>query len=208
MSVTVQFAQGLKDGDWFGKQDPYAIVRCGGQQFRTKTAVDGGKNPVWNETFLFNVINENTIEIDIKDEDVGKDDLIGSVMISLAKAREAGSDTLQAPVVSKKSRKQHGFASVQLKWAPNDALKPAAPQQPMQPQVVYMQQPMQPQYYAAPPPGMYAAYPPQPAAYPGYPPQAYLPAPGMAYPPQQYAPQPGGMAPAVPASAPPAAGHH
>ncbi len=31
-------------------------MRCGGQQFRTKTATDGGKNPVWNETFSYNVV--------------------------------------------------------------------------------------------------------------------------------------------------------
>lgn len=32
----------------------------------------GGKNPVWNETFNFNVINENNAEIAIMDDDVGE----------------------------------------------------------------------------------------------------------------------------------------
>ncbi len=29
------------------RQDPYCIVKVGGQQLRTKTAKAGGKNPVW-----------------------------------------------------------------------------------------------------------------------------------------------------------------
>ncbi|KAG2432134.1 hypothetical protein HXX76_009060 [Chlamydomonas incerta] len=195
MSVTLEFAKDLKDSDWFGKQDPYCIIRVGGQTFRTRTAVDGGRNPVWNETFRFNVINENSVDVEIKDEDVGRDDLIGTATFSLAKARESGADRIQAGVVSKKSRKQRGFLSIVLSWAPNKALKSdgahaAAPlpqhhqhyQHP--PAMVYAAVPA-PAYYAvpaAPPAAAYYAAPPPPAAY--YP-AAYPPAPG-AYPPQPY----------------------
>lgn len=38
-------------------QDPYCIVKCGGQTFKTRTAKDGGKNPVWNETFTVGVVS-------------------------------------------------------------------------------------------------------------------------------------------------------
>lgn len=31
----------------FYRQDPYCIVKVGGQQLRTKTAKAGGRNPVW-----------------------------------------------------------------------------------------------------------------------------------------------------------------
>ncbi len=55
------------------RQDPYCILRVGGQQFRTRTAVDGGKNPVWNETFTFNCINENTVDFEIKVSGHGED---------------------------------------------------------------------------------------------------------------------------------------
>ena len=48
------------------RQDPYCIVRVGAQMFRTRTARDGGRNPVWNETFDFNLINENDVELEIK----------------------------------------------------------------------------------------------------------------------------------------------
>lgn len=56
--LTLEFAQGLKDKDFFGKQDPYAIVSIGNQQYRSKTHTDGGRNPVWSQTFNFNIINE------------------------------------------------------------------------------------------------------------------------------------------------------
>ena len=178
------------------RQDPYCIIRIGGQTFRTRTAVDGGRNPVWNETFRFNVINENNVDVEIKDEDVGKDDLIGTCTFSLAKARESGSDRIQAAVVSKKSRKQRGFLSIALTWEPNKALKPTVTTQPAAPHYHYMPHaaPL-PAYYAAPPayaaPPVYAA-PATPMAY--YP----SPAPPAGY----YAPA---QAPTYAAQPPPAA---
>ena len=48
LTLTLQYGKDLKDQDWFGKQDPYAVIAVGGQTFRTRTAVDGGRNPVWN----------------------------------------------------------------------------------------------------------------------------------------------------------------
>ncbi|PNW76446.1 hypothetical protein CHLRE_11g467593v5 [Chlamydomonas reinhardtii] len=182
MSVTLEFAKDLKDADWFGKQDPYCIIRIGGQTFRTRTAVDGGRNPVWNETFRFNVINENNVDVEIKDEDVGKDDLIGTCTFSLAKARESGSDRIQAPVVSKKSRKQRGFLSIALSWEPNKALKPTVTTQPAAPHYHYMPHAaLQPAYYAAPPvyaaPATPMAYYPSPAPPAGY----YAPAQAPTY---------------------------
>ena len=88
LKVTIEFAQGLKvrgklismrqhnfasyllpasvllqDAELFGKMDPYAILKVGGQVSRTGTASSGGTSPVWNETFSFNVINENSLEI-------------------------------------------------------------------------------------------------------------------------------------------------
>eukprot|EP00798_Chlamydomonas_sp_ICE-L_P025577 gene25577-11228_t len=60
VKVTVEFGQGLKDKDLFGKMDPYCILKCGGTAWKTRTAKAGGRDPVWNETLSFNVINENS----------------------------------------------------------------------------------------------------------------------------------------------------
>ncbi len=153
----------------------------GGQEYRTRTAVDGGKNPVWNETFHFNCINENTAEVTLRDEDtVSRDDHLGSAVVSLARAREAGSDRLQVPVV-RKNKKQRGFLSVAIKWEPN--VKPQqqqaaaatvatahpAPYPYGAPPAYYPPPgyPAAPAYYAAPPPpGAYPIYHAPPAGYP------------------------------------------
>lgn len=72
---------------------------------------DGGKNPVWNQKFAFNIINDNSVMIEVKDEDVSGDDTIGTCRVDLARTRTYGSDKVQAPVMSK-SGKQHGFVQV------------------------------------------------------------------------------------------------
>ncbi|KAG2439050.1 hypothetical protein HYH02_006578 [Chlamydomonas schloesseri] len=120
LSVTVEFAQHIKDADWFGRQDPYCIIRVGGQTFRTRTAVDGGRNPVWNETFSFELVNENDMELNLMEEKLmGRDASLGSATVSLARARQAGSDRIQAPVISPHHHKQHGIVSLLLQWQRN-----------------------------------------------------------------------------------------
>ncbi len=41
LTLVLEFAQGLKDKDWFGKQDPYVILTCGGHTLKSRTAQDG-----------------------------------------------------------------------------------------------------------------------------------------------------------------------
>ena len=97
-----------QDKDLFGRQDPYCVVTCGSQTFRTRTAKDAGRNPVWNETFRFNVLNENEVVLLVKDEDVVRDDVIGTARISLARARVQHSEKVNAPVIAPKSGKNYG----------------------------------------------------------------------------------------------------
>jgi hypothetical protein len=121
---------------------------------------------VWNEQFRFNVINENSVSIQLLDEDVTFPDLIGNARIDLARTRTFGSDTVQAPVMTKNG-KQHGFVQVALSFAKNSALM-----QP-QPQALYhpATHPPQPSVYAPPA----AAYYPPPATAAQYHPPAPIP---------------------------------
>ncbi|NWH33482.1 ESYT3 protein, partial [Chloropsis hardwickii] len=67
-----------------GKSDPYALLRIGTVQHRSKT-VSRDLNPIWNETFEF-VVHEvpgQDLEVDLYDEDPDKDDFMGSLLISL-----------------------------------------------------------------------------------------------------------------------------
>lgn len=181
LTLTLEYGHGLKDKDWFGKQDPYCIITVGNQTMRSKTAKDGGKNPVWNQQFRFNIINENNFTIKVMDEDVGGDDHIGDGIGQLAKVRGGShTDRQDITLVSRKGGKARGHITVTLTFLPNKSLKPQATQ-------------AQPYGYPAAPYGA-------PAPYGAYPPAAYPPAP-------HGAPLPYGAPPATAAyGAPPAYG--
>lgn len=172
LTVTLEFAQGLKDKDWFGRQDPYCLLTCGSQTFRSKVHEDGGKDPVWNQTFMFNIINENNVDIKIFDHDhTSRDDPVGTACISLATVRVKGSDHVKAPVNTRRS-KQHGVISVALAFAPNRAAQASAPQ--------YGAYPAASGPYPANPYGPPAAYGQPPQGY-GYPPMQFSPYPQAPY---------------------------
>lgn len=49
----------------FGKADPYCSIRIGTQDFSTKPVVGGGKNPIWNEQFVFDISNEKELDMEV-----------------------------------------------------------------------------------------------------------------------------------------------
>lgn len=68
----------------FGKADPYAKLRVGTQEMATKPNPGGGKNPVWNEEFIFDISNEKDMEIEVLDkETVGNDKFMGRCKVSI-----------------------------------------------------------------------------------------------------------------------------
>lgn len=191
---TLQFAKDLKDQDWFGKQDPYCVVECGAQKIRSRTHVDGGRNPVWNETMKFQIVNDNEIVVTIWDADVGGDDLIGTARVPLATARERPLEEKHLTMnVTAKKGKQRGLLSVVLHFTPNSSLKP-------QSQPAAHAQPVGAVYYPATQPYSQPCYPyPHPAPY--YPgpqpvpalysaPPAMMPTHYAAQPPAAYYPPP------------------
>lgn len=62
--VDIKTGQGM-----FGKADPYAKLKIGSQEHQTKPHVQGGKNPVWNQEFEFQISTEKEIEVDIFDKE-------------------------------------------------------------------------------------------------------------------------------------------
>jgi serine/threonine-protein phosphatase 2B regulatory subunit len=75
----------LKAGQgMFGKADPYAKLRIGTQEFSTKPNPGGGKNPIWNEEFFFDISNERDMEVEVMDkETVGNDKFMGRLKVSI-----------------------------------------------------------------------------------------------------------------------------
>merc|ERR1712169_94793 len=80
LTITVNNADGLPNSDLFGKSDPFAVVSLDNIELvRTQTQKNNA-NPVWNEEFVRLVAGPHSmIYITVWDEDVGSDDLLGSV---------------------------------------------------------------------------------------------------------------------------------
>jgi Ca2+-binding EF-hand superfamily protein len=77
--VDLKAGQGM-----FGKADPYCKLRIGTQEFNTKHNAGGGKNPVWNEEFGFDISNEKDMEMEVLDkETVGNDKFMGRCKVSI-----------------------------------------------------------------------------------------------------------------------------
>ena len=78
-AVDLKAGQGM-----FGKADPYCSMRIGTQEFATKPIVGGGKNPIWNEQFVFDIANEKELDLEVMDkETVGNDKFMGRCQVSI-----------------------------------------------------------------------------------------------------------------------------
>ncbi|KAI6701362.1 hypothetical protein NL676_015686 [Syzygium grande] len=208
LEVTVVGCNKLKDTEWISRQDPYVCLEYGSSKFRTRTCTDGGKNPTFQEKFVFTLIeglrelnlavwNSNTLTLD---------DFIGSGKVQLHKVLSQGFDDTAWPIQTKTGR-YAGEARVILHYA--NAIKPGTSCAPSAPPYVGLA-PQVSLYSAPPPPSApygatttaypatapaYPSYAPNPAAYPSYPPNpaAYPPPPYFphtpsAYPPPAYPP--------------------
>nr|XP_056717137.1 extended synaptotagmin-3 [Euleptes europaea] len=96
-----------------GKSDPYALLRVGLMQFRSRT-IQRNLNPIWNETFEFVVyeVPGQDLEVDLYDEDPDKDDFLGSLLINLA-------DVMKDRVVDEwfpLSKTASGHVHLKLEW--------------------------------------------------------------------------------------------
>jgi len=77
--VDLKAGQGM-----FGKADPYTKLRIGTQEMMTKPNQGGGKNPIWNEEFNFDISNEREVYIEVLDkETVGNDKFMGMATVSI-----------------------------------------------------------------------------------------------------------------------------
>ncbi|KAF6261324.1 C2 domain-containing protein [Scenedesmus sp. NREL 46B-D3] len=117
LDVRLDYADGIKDTQALGKQDPYCVVQVGPSSSRCRTCTDGGTKPVWNETLRFNGVDyANEAIITIKNENVMQtDDVIGTARVSLQRVKQVGSESLQVPVLSA-SGKQRGFLQISMTY--------------------------------------------------------------------------------------------
>jgi len=85
ITLVVHRGTKLPNLDMIGKQDPYCILKCGSASQKTKVHKSGGSIPVWNETFTFDLFGaEDSLDLEVWDEDFISDDEIGKVKIPLS----------------------------------------------------------------------------------------------------------------------------
>merc|ERR1719253_1302770 len=101
--------------------DPYLKLNIGDDlKYKTKTHKDGGRNPKWEEQADFDYDGkESALRLVAKDEDIGKDDLIGTVMIPLDELTQEdrlGKEYCYS-LLSEKGKK-HGDIALIVKYTP------------------------------------------------------------------------------------------
>jgi hypothetical protein len=154
------------------------------------------QNPVWNQSFKFNIINENDVSCQVMDEDtMAADDCCGVGRVDLARVRVTGSDRQQVHIIRGRNSKQHGIVQVSLTFQRNAAMAGIPGAVPYGAVSGYMPAPSGHYPYGAPsgyygaPSGHYGA----PSGHYGAPSGHYHPAPQPMYhtaPAPMYAPAP------------------
>ncbi|GMJ09786.1 hypothetical protein HRI_004647800 [Hibiscus trionum] len=193
LEVTVVGCNKLKDTEWISRQDPYVCLEYGSTKYRTRTCTDGGKAPVFQERFTFNLI-EGLREINVvvwNSNTLTFDDFIGTGKVQLNKVLAQGFDDAPWPLQTKTGR-YAGEVRLIMHYA--NAMHQASPYAPTAPPHA-APHPQVPQY-SVPPPTYSASYPPPatayptPSPYPSYPSSAYPPPPSAYPPPPATSPYP------------------
>jgi hypothetical protein len=80
----IHYAEHLMDVQTFGKQDPYVVVKCGKNKFKTPVCANGGRTPNWEVSYCFNLNGKDDVmHFKVKDREVTKDRKIARADIPL-----------------------------------------------------------------------------------------------------------------------------
>ncbi|CAD8080979.1 unnamed protein product [Paramecium sonneborni] len=131
LNITVKGAKLLQDLDeqrGKGKQDPFTVIQLGNQKFKTKTATNQGKFPIWNETFQLvydpKNSNLNVSVFDIDPQKKNSEELIGGGILNLQNAETAPEWLVQVPLY----KNQNDMGSLELQFDFVGKQKPPAKQ--------------------------------------------------------------------------------
>lgn len=84
LHVTIVKATRLQDLDWIGKTDPYVKFWVGAAKPEQTSTKNNCVEPVWNETKSFsNVTANQTLNIEMYDDDIGRDEKLGTATVAL-----------------------------------------------------------------------------------------------------------------------------
>ncbi|KAI3755416.1 hypothetical protein L1987_55214 [Smallanthus sonchifolius] len=82
----------LKDTEWTSRQDPYVCLEYGNSRNRTRVCTDGGKNPTFQEKFVYSAI-EGLRELNINvwnNNTISRYDFISSGKVHLGSSYQDG----------------------------------------------------------------------------------------------------------------------
>ncbi|ORY91182.1 C2 domain-containing protein [Syncephalastrum racemosum] len=122
LSVTIFEAKDLKNQDFMGKNDPYIELWLNDDYKQRTSEVSNSNNPVWNETFTFNIgegTSAHKLYLKVLDKDVVGSDKIGEAKIDFADVYQGSvfDDWVKLP--AKLGLSSHGEVRVRIEFAPN-----------------------------------------------------------------------------------------
>lgn len=86
--LTISILKGklYRDTETIGKMDPFVEIEYNEKQYKTKVHEDGGKNPVWNESFDIPIQSmSDYLRITCYDEDALSNDMVATQEFALEK---------------------------------------------------------------------------------------------------------------------------
>ena len=116
LTIVLKSGRNLRNTELVGKMDPYVIFEVGKdvkqskggemayQKHKSKVNKNGGINPVFNQSFEFDIVDQHEVKICCFDKDtMGKDDLVGETTYSLMRVFEKGLTNTYIPLSYGKS---------------------------------------------------------------------------------------------------------
>ena len=104
-------AYDVPNTDNFGKTDPYVRVKLNDQEFVQKTnVINNSLNPVWDKTItLYSLCSNVSVQIELKDESMGKDPLIGTKNIDITNLKPDETKEIEEELIPAKGMKKAGI---------------------------------------------------------------------------------------------------
>eukprot|EP00090_Calanus_glacialis_P004152 TRINITY_DN1306_c0_g1_i7.p1 TRINITY_DN1306_c0_g1~~TRINITY_DN1306_c0_g1_i7.p1 ORF type:complete len:2919 (-),score=679.49 TRINITY_DN1306_c0_g1_i7:1730-9988(-) len=98
---TLHSAKNLENKDWVGKSDPYALVTLGQTVCKTQT-VTNNLNPEFEQEMVFQINNASpsSLNIELFDEDITRDDCLGNTSIDVLPSKKHGKLVRQSKFLS------------------------------------------------------------------------------------------------------------
>ena len=97
LRVEIIEAKLTRDTEFFSKMDPYCVLECRMQKFRTRTLQGAGKTPKWQQAFDFDVkYVGDDMSIKVFDEDVAASDIVSQIIARLKIYNTFRSENLQS----------------------------------------------------------------------------------------------------------------